>query len=339
VFAARPDDEKGKKHPSYRLLHRMIEHQHVVAIGIDPNRGESGPVATAYEAENASKPGTGSASFIHMPKVVKPTATTVYDKDSKKFLSENAPEHLQFGHELIHADHAQRGSMTPGDQEVESVARGELAGYGAFKTTVSEKKEERVTIGTSLGHDSDDITENKLRIALGHRPRAWHGQIEMHLLQEQGKHFHLAKGEHAELHKTALDHKASIELSRTAFQDAQGRAMDARSQEAHHRQSADHSLEIVKGLRGGSKVSDELGITSDELADTHQADADQATSKADDMALAAAAHEQERDGHAAEFKTHSANYSKTVDAFKAKEEQMKGHMAQADKLKQLLGIQ
>jgi hypothetical protein len=337
VFDAHPADNKGKEHASYRLLKRMVEHQHDVKIGIHPDKGAADPVMVPYDIPNASKLGTGSRAFIHMPKVAKPTATTVYDKDAKKFLTQDTPDHLQLGHELIHADHTQRGTLTPYDQEVERPLQGELAGYGAFDSRVREKKEELVTIGLAPGHESDDITENRLRHSLGQLPRASHDQLEAHLLREQGRHFERTKNEYAAIHQAALGHAASADQSRIAAEAATARMEESQRQEQVHRQSANVDLQFVQGLRGGS--NDGSGIPWDQIADVHQANADAATRTADTHAAAAAQHQQERDRHDLDHQTHKANYAQAVEARTAKHAEMMDHHAKGTKLKQMLNVQ
>ena len=338
VFDAHPDSEQGRNHASYRLLKRMIEHQHDVKIGIHPDKGAADPVMTPYEHANASKLGTGSRSFIHMPRVAPVTPVTVWDKDTQKFKTSNTPDYLQLGHELIHADHAQRGTLTPLDQTVDRRVTGELEGHGAFDTTAKEKREELVTIGLTPGHESDDITENRLRHALGHLPRAGHDRIETHLLRDVGKRFGAAQEEHDKLYQEALGHKANVGQSEASAQAAHQRMLAAQQEERGHRQSAAQNLEFVQGLRGGGPVPGIDGLTWDHLADAHQANADAALQKAETAAALAAQHERERDDHTAAFRLHRERYQKTAEAVQAKRSELEAHQAAGTKLKQRLGI-
>jgi hypothetical protein len=333
MFDTHPADDNGKEHASYRLLKRMVEHKHNVKIGIHPEQGAADPVMAPLDAPNASKLGVGTDAFVHMPKVTKPTATTVYDKDSKQFLTQDTPDHLQLGHELIHADHAQRGTLTPHDQEVKHRLKGELAGYGAVDSRVRETKEEAVTIGLAPGHESDDITENRLRVSLGQLPRASHRQVEAHLLRKQSRRFERTKKEHAAFEQTALGHAASAEQSLVATKAANARMQESQRQEQVHRQSANVDLRFVQGLRGGGTVN---GIPWDQFADAHQHMADEATRTADAHAAVAAQHQQERDRHTLDHETHKANYVQAVEARDAKHAEVVSHHTRITKLQEML---
>jgi len=337
VFDAHPDSEEGRKHHGYRLLKRMVEHRHDVKIGIHPDKGTDDPVMTPYEGGNASKLGTGSRSFIHMPRVAPKSPVTVWDKDAAKFKTQDTPDHVQLGHELIHADHAQRGTLTPLDQMVDRPVSGELEGVGAFKTTATERKEELVTIGLAAGHESDDITENRLRHSLGMLPRAGHDQIESHLLRDVGKKFEAAKAEQGKHYQEAQGHADSADKSRLAAEAAHQRMVAAQAQEAEHRKRAEPDLQFVRSLRGGGAVSGLESVTWDDIADAHQRNADPHLLKAQAAAAEAAGHRDERDRHAAEHSTHKANYQKSAAAVKEKQEELETHQAFGTKLKQRLG--
>lgn len=338
VWDAQPESAEGRNHASYRLLKRMIEHQHDVKIGIHPEKGAADPVMTPYHAGNASTAGTGSRSFIHMPRVAAETPTTVWNQQEQEFQTADSPDHLQLGHELIHADHAQRGTLTPYDQELERRDQGTLAGYGAFDTTHREKREEAVTIGLAAGQEGDDITENRLRRSLGMLPRASHDRMEMHLLRDHGRHFARTKDERAALHQEATGHAERAEQSRARAQAAHGRMEEALRREAEHRQTAADNLPFVQGLRGGGPVPEVDGLTWDMLADMHQSNIDRANERAASSALEAAQHRDERDRHTEEFNTHRERHGKTAEAFRAKDAEMRGHHAKATQLKERLGL-
>lgn len=338
VWDAHPDSDAGRNHASYRLLRRMIEHQHDVKIGIHPEKGAADPVMTPYHAANASTAGTGSRSFIHMPRVAAATPTTVWDQQAQQFTTQDSPDHLQLGHELIHADHAQRGTLTPYDQEVERRVQGELAGFGAFDSTHREKREEAVTIGLVAGQDGDDITENRLRRSLGLLPRGSHDRIESHLLRDHARHFNRTKDERAALHQEVSGHAQAAEQSRGLAEAAHGRMQDALRREAEHRQTAADNLPFVQGLRGGGPIPGIEGATWDMLADAHQENVDRANERAAAAALEAAQHRDERDLHTEAFRGHRERHGKSVEAFQAKDAEMRGHHAKATQLKERLGL-
>ena len=338
VWDAHPDSEGGRNHASYRLLRRMISHEHDVKIGIHPEKGAADPVMTPYHAANASTAGTGSRAFIHMPRVAAATPTTVWDQQSQQFTTQDSPDHLQLGHELIHADHAQRGTLTPYDQEIERRVHGELAGYGAFDSTHREKREEAVTIGNAPGQDGDDITENRLRRSLGMLPRASHDRIEAHLLRDHARHFNRTKDERAALHQKVTGHAQAAEQSRGLAQAAHGRMEDALRREAEHRQTAADNLPFVQGLRGGGPVPEVDGLTWDMLADAHQGNIDRANEHAAAAALEATQHREERDRHHETFQGHRERHGQSVEAFQAKDAEMRGHHAKATQLRERLGL-
>lgn len=331
VFDAHATSEDGQKHAGYKLLNRIIAHQHDVLIGVHP-QGKAGEASMVpYEVPNASKLGTGSRAFIHAPKQLAPDVQNVYDKQTQTFARAATPDHVQLGHELVHADHAQRGTMTPYDQFADNRVAGNLAGYGAFDTTMREKQEELVTIGLAKGHDTDDISENSLRESLGLLPRASNARIERHLLDEHVGHVKRIEGDRNAEHARALDHAKKAEERRMAAQAAHERMTAAQQAEAAQRAVAERAASdnqpFVDTYRGSGDLNwpGVPGLTGDQIADAHQANIDRENGKLTTLSSATAQHLAEREQHADAHRGHKADYERSAEAVRQMESAMKTH--------------
>ncbi len=147
------DDLVGDQQASagYTLLRRVIRSKHMVDI--DPWTDE--PMNTVVDqaipaAKNVSK-GTGSKVSFPM----KPIPNTLV-QEGDQVVDRATPMDIALGHELIHADHAQRGVWSGDDKTLKHLYTGH--GRGDFAV-----QEEIDTVGLQGQAGGDNITENDLR--------------------------------------------------------------------------------------------------------------------------------------------------------------------------------
>ncbi len=339
AFEAHPPTQGGREHWGYKLVNRIVAHANDVKIGIHPEKGVADPVMTPYNIPNASTPGTGSNAFVHMPRVAPASPVTVWDKDKQQYLAQNVPEHIQLGHELIHADHTQRGTLTPYAEMGDNRVAGNLAGFGAVDTKMREHREELVTIGLAPGAEGDDITENRLRQSFGLLPRVAHAQVEEHLYKEHAVNAKAALDERAQLETEARVQEANAQQHHAASVESQKKVDAAAQRHAQHSSSAAENLRFAQGLRGGGIVEHNgMRIDWDSLADAHQRNADAAAAEAERAADEMRAHtaakarsEQLRDHHVGEHRKIQSKHA-------AAGEQYKVHAGKHAQLKALLKL-
>lgn len=165
-------------HKGYKLLKRMIEHDHEVSIA-DHNEADNAK-NTPDSPDDASDTTKGSGSTVKLAQQTDVSAL-VKNKDGE-LVHEQTPRHLVLGHELIHADRAQRGyrstksfANSPSYSVQGTYVPDSTKSFG-FKlpqgTTHTAKAEESETVGLAQGTDVAPITENDLRGQLGVSKRA-----------------------------------------------------------------------------------------------------------------------------------------------------------------------
>lgn len=170
VHFQREADHARRDHAGYQLLRRVVGHHHNVRIGLDPYDDAAG---TSYTNEPDTRdPRRGASAFINVPRRSNALASTI-DRHGDLHV-ERVHRHLVLGHELVHADHAQRGRrQAPGTSRYR--VEGYVGGYGRVSYDARASDEELNTTGLVPRAHRDDITENDLRRELGYLPRATYG--------------------------------------------------------------------------------------------------------------------------------------------------------------------
>jgi hypothetical protein len=195
--------EEGAKHPGYRLLRRIIASGKTTTLHGKSDASKTEAKGAAADLPGASDPHKGSDHTVYVPPGEGPES--VVQDDKGKITLEPAPRHIVLGHELIHADRAQRGVRAASGQAKYNVTGSYTDNTTASNTVHTGTKEtfarleELRTVGlTPTGslfggaindeHDPDvDISENDLRKALGHKPVAAYEKDWKRLLTSLGK--------------------------------------------------------------------------------------------------------------------------------------------------------
>lgn len=136
----------------FTLLSRIIKSAHMVVI--DPWQDELLNNVKEADIPKAKDPTKGAGSTVAFPMVDIPT-TRVQGEDGEEEAA--TPAHIALGHELIHADHAQRGTWKGDDNTLHHFTDvpGTQGDYAV--------KEEMNTVGLGGAGGGEDITENDLR--------------------------------------------------------------------------------------------------------------------------------------------------------------------------------
>jgi hypothetical protein len=158
------DESKLTRHKGYQLLSRIVASKHPVTIV--PEGKE--PMARVAEKDVpiAATPGQGAGSKIEFPPDIieackKLGAFYAVEGEGGKPVPETQPHPgIMLGHELIHADHAQRGAYVPAVEKTKQVHA-----YADLEENVLEEELRTVGIG-SPQLSAEDITENQLRAEL-----------------------------------------------------------------------------------------------------------------------------------------------------------------------------
>ncbi len=314
-FSSHPVADEGRKHAGYRLLRRLIDNQHDVRVGTHPDQPNRDAVAVPNNAEASFDKTRGSGSFVHLPAIAKPNQVTTFDKGTQEHVVEDSPVHLQLGHELIHADHIQRGvAVRPGNKVRRQLA-GKLRGFGDFSTAVEEEREEGITIGTLPGENpSEDITENQLRASHGANPRAAHAEIAEHLTREHGGRLEELSRQHATVQEEIEKHEASARASNQAGIEAAHRLEEARKKGAEIQSSIDFDERMIKSFReDGDRPVLGTAVPGEQFALAHERSLADGRRRQEQHAKEIEAHTREIERHRAEFELHLANRARAAE--------------------------
>jgi NleD-like pathogen effector protein (putative zinc metallopeptidase) len=130
---------------------------------VDPWTDEALNHVPNEDIPNAKRSGVGAGSKVAFPWMALPqTRVRTAEGETE---SRDTPREIALGHELIHADHAQRGVWRGDDKTLKHFATGE-GERGDYAIA-----EEMDTVGLGDTKRAGDITENDLREQLGHEQR------------------------------------------------------------------------------------------------------------------------------------------------------------------------
>ena len=153
---------KGKaQNEGTRLIRRLSNYQSVVTIQLG-----TGGNGTNVDNTTSGSNGVGSNSTITFNPNSNPLITTL-DPKTGNGLEQIRPSHIGLIHELIHADHAARGTILTG-----------IASYlyrdsnGNVQVQSDIRREEFATVGLGGQNNKMDITENNIRMEQGLNLRA-----------------------------------------------------------------------------------------------------------------------------------------------------------------------
>lgn len=144
-------EERDREHPGHVLLQRMIAHEHQVTIG---NKGKE----PLMRPPNAAA--TAGPSEIDFPRDSPPQMVSVQREEGLR--SEPLPLSITLGHELIHADHMQRGVFIPTANKTRHEYQVTTPEGGVENEWEPVDTEELHTVGLGERRHGD-VTENDLR--------------------------------------------------------------------------------------------------------------------------------------------------------------------------------
>jgi hypothetical protein len=144
-----------------RLIRRLDGYTSVVSITTITSGGNS---QVSHNTANESN-GVGSDSTVRFNPNAGPKIGTL-DENTGISRPQDRPSWIGFAHELIHADHAARGTTLLGD------ANYSYRDINGIIQTATEKRWELATVGIGGLNNSMDITENDIRRDQGLRIRS-----------------------------------------------------------------------------------------------------------------------------------------------------------------------
>ena len=240
------------RHPGYVLLSRMIRSRKLVSIGIDRLNPDDGPYALEDSERDAANPHYGSGAFVHFNRNYRSVDTT---KDAFGKLNVlNVPRSLVLGHELVHADHMQRGRLLPKGQKQTHQVQGNIPNYGAVNYQEREEHEELNTVGLVAKNSPDDITENELRAAIGVDPRVSYNRVESTLTSDHVKNRDNLRQQAAALNPQIQHYQAAHGNAQAAANNArfyfnqaiQNRQHHLQQYQYHHQQYINHNTDQTR---------------------------------------------------------------------------------------------
>jgi hypothetical protein len=155
--------------PGFQLIQRVVQSAHEVVV--DPWTDEALNRVEDKDIPKAKQTGVGVGSKVAFPWKALPKTRVRTAQGGTE--SRDTPQEIALGHELIHADHAQRGVWRGDDKTLKHFAtgQGERGDYAI--------EEEIDTVGLGATRRAGDITENDLRGQLGHEQRVSYHAPEM----------------------------------------------------------------------------------------------------------------------------------------------------------------
>jgi RHS repeat-associated protein len=150
----------GGQDAGTRLIRRLDGYQSVVTITMTSS-GNS----TSYDNETNASNGVGSNSIVNFNPNAAPKIGTL-DENTGISRSQDRPSWIGLAHELIHADHAARGTRLMG------TATYTYKDTSGRLQTATENRRELATVGIGRQNNRMDITENQLRREQGLRVRS-----------------------------------------------------------------------------------------------------------------------------------------------------------------------
>jgi hypothetical protein len=155
--------------PGFQLIQRVVQSAHPVIV--DPWTDEALNRVEDKDIPKAKQTGVGVGSKVAFPWMPLPKTRVRTAQGGTE--SRDTPQEIALGHELIHADHAQRGVWRGDDKTLNHFAtgQGERGDYAI--------DEEIDTVGLGATRRAGDITENDLRGQLGYEKRVSYHAPEM----------------------------------------------------------------------------------------------------------------------------------------------------------------
>ena len=151
----------GARNAGTRLIRRLNGYNSVISI----TTVASGGNATSYSNLANASNGVGSDSTVQFNPNAAPQIGT-FDENTGISRPQDRPSWIGFAHELIHADHAARGTRLLG-----TINYSYRSPNGTTQTA-TENRRELATVGIGGLNNSMDITENDIRREQGLRLRS-----------------------------------------------------------------------------------------------------------------------------------------------------------------------
>jgi len=306
-------------HAGYRLLSRMIQSHNLVSIGIDQRHPGDGPYAREDSERHAANPMRGSGAFIHFNRNYRSVDTTRDAFGNLNVLT--VPRSLVLGHELIHADHMQRGRLLLKGQTATHQVQGNISNYGAVNYQEREEHEELSTVGLVPKNRPADITENELRGAIGIDPRVSYNRVESTLTENHVQNRDNFRQQAAALNPQIQYYLAAHGNAQTAANHAQFNFNQAVQKNQYHlqryqyhsQQYNNHNTEQTRNLL---QFHDNEGRTNNQQAALHRQFAQDLRNKIQ--------------GHYNKAHTHSQAYHLSHYQANQFQQQVQHHSAQAN---------